>query len=265
MDPLIPVNTRTHTTSHTEHVSLMVLPALVSNGQMSLKVKLLDPCSTGWYVSEAAEEELALHGQLQTLGIAGTWGAEVTKRSCRVELTDLPALRQTNLEANVLNNITSDMPAVQCQMVPFKSDPFQRVTKWQQIDVLIGSDHPLFHHMLQDICGNGPHSKTDKPTWSLGLFWTDISGRFSSQNQVSVYSQSYRTSHIRNGESVDDLLRSRACKPGIHTWDEKVAFDHAKKTKQKKDGTRPVRQGEPSFNENYEMALSRKVGTQERP
>ena len=50
---------------------------------------MLDPCSSGSYVTEAASEELALRGQLQTLRIAGTEGAEVTKRSRRVEFTVL--------------------------------------------------------------------------------------------------------------------------------------------------------------------------------
>ena len=48
----------THAASRAEPVSLMVLPALISDGPKSLKVSvMLDPCSTGSYVKEAAAEE----------------------------------------------------------------------------------------------------------------------------------------------------------------------------------------------------------------
>ena len=55
---------QTHSTSHTDHVSLMILPALISNGKKELKVNvMLDPCSTSSYISEEAAEELELQGQ----------------------------------------------------------------------------------------------------------------------------------------------------------------------------------------------------------
>ena len=56
-------------------------------------------------------------------------------------------------------------------------------------------------------------------------------------------------------------------KSRVFTPDEKAALDHARKTKQKTDGRYeigiPWRQGEPSFDDNYEMALSR-LKTQEK-
>ena len=62
---------QTHNTSHVEHVSLMILPALISNGKKELRVNvMLDPCSTSSYVSEDAAEELELHGQELNLTIA---------------------------------------------------------------------------------------------------------------------------------------------------------------------------------------------------
>lgn len=43
---------QTHSTRHTEHVSLMILPALISNGNKELRVNvMLDPCSTSSYIS----------------------------------------------------------------------------------------------------------------------------------------------------------------------------------------------------------------------
>ena len=196
---------KTHTTRHGEHVSLMVLPALIGSGQKSLKVNImLDPCSTGSYVSEAAAEELNLRGQPQTLRIAGTGGAEVTKRSSRVELTvsNIETDFSAKLEANVLNNITCDTPAVQWSELKNKwphlsSIQFQRVAKRQQIDVLIGSDHPLFHRVLQEICGNKPDDPVARLT-TLGwvCFGPTLVEDYRRKTK-SHFTRTHRTSHIK--------------------------------------------------------------------
>ena len=48
-------NIITYATSRAEHVSLMVLPAIIANGSRRLKVNvMLDPCSTGSYVTDVA-------------------------------------------------------------------------------------------------------------------------------------------------------------------------------------------------------------------
>jgi hypothetical protein len=68
---------RTHKKSKTDNVSLMVLPAIISDGQKKLKVNvMLDPCSTSSYISEHAAGELELQGQSLNLTIAGTGGTE---------------------------------------------------------------------------------------------------------------------------------------------------------------------------------------------
>ena len=55
---------RTHKTSKIDNVSLMVLPAFISDGRKKLKVNvMLDPCLTSSYISERAAGELELHGQ----------------------------------------------------------------------------------------------------------------------------------------------------------------------------------------------------------
>jgi hypothetical protein len=47
--------TRSYVTHRTDHISLMVLPAVIKNDKKELKVNvMLDPCSTGSYVTEAA-------------------------------------------------------------------------------------------------------------------------------------------------------------------------------------------------------------------
>lgn len=73
---------QTHNTSRTDHVSLMILPALISNSKKDLKVNImLDPCSTSSYISEEAAEELELQGQALDLTIARTGGTEIRRCS----------------------------------------------------------------------------------------------------------------------------------------------------------------------------------------
>ena len=229
---------KTHTTHHGKHVSFII------------KVNImLDPCSTGSYVSEAAAEELNLRGQPQTLRIAGTGGAEVTKRSSRVELTvsNIETDFSAKLETNVLDNITSDTPAVQWSELKNKWPhlsliPFQQVAKRLQIDVLIGSDHPLFHRVLQEICGNKPDDPVARLTTLGWVCFGPTLVEDYRRKPKSHFTHTYRTSHIRNGESIDDLLRSfwelesmGITEPKIQAFtpEEKLAFDHARKTRQK--------------------------------
>ena len=65
----------------------MVLPAVIKNDKKELKVNvMLDPCSTGSYVTEAAAEELQLNGEMHDLTISGTGGSQVKKQSKQVSL-----------------------------------------------------------------------------------------------------------------------------------------------------------------------------------
>ena len=65
----------------------MVLPAIIVNGRRRLRVNvMLDPCSTGSYVTDAAAGELMLQGENHSLVISGTGGSEVRKNSCQVSV-----------------------------------------------------------------------------------------------------------------------------------------------------------------------------------
>ncbi len=93
----------------------MVIPAIASNGRSRLKVNvMLDPCCTGTFVTECAAQQLKLQGQRQSLTISGTGGSEVKKQSARVELSvsSLDGRFSSNVQANVLDNITGDTPAI---------------------------------------------------------------------------------------------------------------------------------------------------------
>ena len=146
---------RTHIASQADCISLMVLPAIVSNGRNRLKVNvMLDPCSTGSYVTEGASQQLELHGHRQSLTISGTGGAEVKRQSARVEMcvSSLDGRFFSKVQANVLANITGDTPAIRWSELKekwphLKAIPFDQVSRRRQIDILIGSDHPIFHRI----------------------------------------------------------------------------------------------------------------------
>ena len=128
----------------------MVLPAVIKNGKRELKVNvMLDPCSTGSYVTEAAAEELQLNGEVHDLTISGTGGSRVKKQSKQVSLvvTSLNRNFSENLRANVPDNITGDTPAfnwpdLKAKWPHLASISFEQTARRKQIDVLIGSDHP---------------------------------------------------------------------------------------------------------------------------
>ncbi len=163
----------THTTRQADHVSLMVLPAVIKNGNKSLEVNvMLDNCSTGSYVSEAAAEELMLEGENQELIISGTGGSEVRKRSRQVEVivASLDNKFSASLQADVLDTISGDTPAFEWSKLKTKwphlqSIPFQNVAKRHQIDVLI----PPCRARSPWRSTKRPDCSKDKPR--LGVFW----------------------------------------------------------------------------------------------
>ncbi|XP_028410463.1 uncharacterized protein LOC114533077 [Dendronephthya gigantea] len=142
---------RTYTTNRVEQISLMVLPATVEIGGKKIKINvMLDPCSTGSYVTESLVGELHLKGEKQDLTISGTGGTEIKRQSKRVKcvITSVNGTFSSPVEANVLTNVTGNTPAIEWNELKgnwahLETIPFERVSKRKQIDVLIGSDHPL--------------------------------------------------------------------------------------------------------------------------
>ena len=125
---------------------------------------MLNPCSTSSYVSEDAAEQLELDGQELNLTIAGTGEAEVKTPSRRVELTvtNLDGKFSSPLQAHVLDNIAGDNPAIRWSELKDKwphlrQVPFENVSRRHQIDIVIGGDHPVFHHVLKEPCGDQPN------------------------------------------------------------------------------------------------------------
>ena len=275
---------RSHATRQADRVSLMVLPAMLCNGNKSLKMNvMLDNCSTGSYVSEAAAEELMLEGRRQQLTISGTGGSEVRKSSRQVEVTvaSVDNKFSANLQATVLDNIASDTPAFEWSTLKTKwphlqSIPFQNVAKRRQIDVLIGSYNPIFHHILKEVHGtkaNDPIARMTNLGWvCFGPTQTE-EFRHSSR---SHFTRTYRTNRIEEQGPSDDVLRKfweletigiRDEDERVLTPDETAAVAQVTETLHFKSGRYevgiPWKRGEPHLVNNYEMAFNR-LKAQER-
>ena len=176
--------------SHVEHVSLMILPALISNGNKELRVNVkLDPCSTSSYVSEDAAEELELHGQ---------------------EKTNLDGKFSSPLQAHVLDNIAGDTPAIRWSELKDKwphlrQVPFENVSRRHQIDIMIGSDHPVFHHVVKEACDDQPNDPVARLT-NLGwvCFGPTLVEEFR-RNTHSHFTRTYRSSQVNKPLPPDDI------------------------------------------------------------
>ena len=151
------------------------------------------------------------------------------------------------------------MVGVKKGMATFEYDPLPE-----------GGQTPTYHRVLQDVSGNRPSDLVARLT-NLGwvCFGPTLTEDFRRKTK-SHFTRTYRASHTTNEEPIDDLLKRFWVldsmgieEPTSQTFapDEKAALDQAKKTKKKIDGQYeigiPWRRVEPSFDNNYEMALSR--------
>jgi len=254
----------------------MVLPAVITNGNKRLKVNvMLDPCSTGSYVTEAAAAELELRGHYCDLTISGTAGTEVQKNSKQVNLKVASVNNdfEADLSANVLDTITGDTPAFEWSKLKqewphLQSIPFRNVARRRQIDVLIGSDHPVFHHVLRETRGD----KNDDPVARLtNLGWVCFGPTIVKEHRRRINSHFARIYHANQVKSTDEsVLRQfwELDSLGIidtttneMSPDEKAAMTTVKDTLCLKDGHycigMPWKTNEPQLTSNYDNALNR--------
>ena len=113
---------------------------------------MLDSFSTSSYVTESAAHRLNLFGLAHNLVLSGTGGTEVKLRSHQVKLTvsSLEHSFEATLTASELRDIVVNTQAfewsdLKTKWPPLQYVPFEETAKRQQIDLLIGSDHPIFH------------------------------------------------------------------------------------------------------------------------
>ena len=172
---------------------------------------MLDPCSTSSYISEEAAEQLELHGQGLNLTIAGTGGVEVKTRSRRVELTvtNLDGTFLSLLQAHVLDNIAGGTPAIRCSELKDKwphlrQVPFESVSRRRQIDIMIGSDHPVFHHVLKEACGDQPNDPIARLT---NLGWVCFGPTLVEEFRHNTHSTSHARTAVATSTSHRHLMK----------------------------------------------------------
>ena len=269
---------QTHKTSRVEHVSLMILPALISSGNKELRVNvMLDPCSTSSYISEDAAEEFQLNGLALNLTIAGTGGAEIMTRSRKVELTvaNLDRTISSPWQTHVLDNIAGDTPAIPWSELKEKwchlhHVPFDSVSMRRQIDVMISSDHSLFHHVLKEVwCDQPSHHVAHLTNLGWVCFASTLVEEFR-RNSHSHFTRTYRSSQINKPPPPDDILRAfweveslgiKDETEQLMTAEERAAVEQVAETLEFENGRYkigvPWKEGEPKLINSYDVALAR--------
>ena len=179
------------------------------------------------------------------------------------------------LQAHVLNNIAGDTPAIPWSELKDKWPHlrqvlFKSVSRRRQIDVMIGSDHPVFHHVLKEACGNLANDPVARLT-NLGwvCFGPTLVEEFRRHSR-SHSTRTYRSSLIREQPPPDDVLRKfwELESSGIKdktgqalTPEEQAAVGQVSETLMFENGRYsigiPWRDGEPKLENNYEVALMR--------
>ena len=263
---------QTFSTNQIEKVSLMVLPGFISNANTRKKLKvniMLDPCSTGSYISESAAEELKLRGRSQYLTVSGTGGAKVRKVSRRVRLSvsNVEASFSAAVEADVLDDIAGTTPAIPWSELKEKwphlqQVPFEKVANRRQIDLLIGSALPLFHQV------NDPIARRTNLGWVCVGPTSTNSARNGSRIHVTRTYKSDQAATKCN-DSTNNFLRKfwELDSMGIREEDSQpLTPDEVRATKLAEETLHhryeigiPWKVNEPRFTSNYKQAISRLV------
>ena len=238
---------------------------------------MLDPCSTSSYVTEAAANELELNGQPLNLTIAGTGGSEVQKQSCRVEFSviNLDGTFTAPLHAYVLDDVANDTPAIQWSKLKEKwrhlrDVPFATVSRRRRIDLMIGSDHPIFHMVSKEV----PGKKSNDPIGCLtNLGWVCFGPTLIEnfrRDSHSYFSRTYRSQLVNRSQLPEDAIckfweldaigiKDDTC-PAM-TAEEKAAVEKVSWTLKFVEGHYeieiPWKDEEPKLANNYEAAFAR--------
>ncbi|XP_078355671.1 uncharacterized protein LOC144640376 [Oculina patagonica] len=217
------------------------------------------------------------HRLIFTLESRRTGGTEVKTRSRRVELTvaNLDSTFSSPLHAHVLNDIAGDTPAIRWSELKQKWPhlchvPFETVSKRRQIDIMIGSDHPVFHHVLKEACGEEPN---DPVAWLTNLGWVCFGPTLVEEfrrNTHSHFTRTYRSSQVNKPLPPEDILHAFWELESLGITDqaerqmlaeEKAAVAQVAETLEFKNGRYkigiPWKEGEPKLANNYEVALVR--------
>ena len=219
----------------------------------------------------------------QQLTISGTGGSEVkSSRQVKVTIASLDNKFSASSRANVLDNIASDTLALEWSTLKtnwphLQSIPFQNVAKRRQIDVLIGSDNPIFHHILKDVHRTKANDPIARMT-SLGCvcFGPAQTEEFRRSSR-SHFTRTYCSHRIEEQGPADDVLRQfwelesnsiRDEDERVLTPDETAAAAQVTETLHFKNGRYEIgiawKRSKPHLVNNCEMAFNR-LKAQERP
>ena len=187
-------------------------------------------------------------------------------------MANLDSTFSSPLQAHVLNDIAGDTPAIRWSELKQKWPhlchvPFESVSKRRQIDIMIGSDHPVFHHVLKEACGDQPNDPVARLT---NLGWVCFGPTLVEEfrlNTHSHFTRTYRSSQVNKSPPPDDILRAfwELESLGITdqaeqqmTAEEKAAVAQVAETLEFESGRYkigiPWKEGEPKLANNYEDA-----------
>ena len=117
------------------------------------------------------------------------------------------------LLAHVLDNIAGETPAIPWAKMKKKWPhlchvPFGKVSGRRQVDVMVGSDHSVFHHVLKEAYGNQPNDPVARLT-NLGwvCFGPTLTLEFH-RNSRSHFISTYRSSQVNKPPPPDDIWRA---------------------------------------------------------
>ena len=123
-----------------------------------------------------------------------------------------------SLQANVLDNIAGDTPAFEWSTLKtnwshLQSIPFQKVAKRKQIDVLIGSDNPICHRILQEVHGSKTNYPIARKTCLGWVCFGPTQTKEFRRSSKSHFTRTYRTNQI---EKVIERCSTPVLGTGIH-------------------------------------------------
>ena len=128
-----------------DRVVFQTVPVKLTSNKRSILVNaLLDPCSDASYVTEAAANELDLHGTNEDVDLGTVNGSsQVTMKKTQVQLRSVDGSFEADLNTFVIKDLSSASTKINWNQMKrqwdhLKSIPFPTISKKGGIDMLIG-------------------------------------------------------------------------------------------------------------------------------
>ena len=272
-------------------VAFQTVPVRVHHhGRVVTLNALLDPCSDASFISKAAAAEIGFDGTSQNFELGTVNGVqEVTMKAGYVKISSLHSSFEADLTVFVIPSLDGASVGINWndakkKWTHLRNIQFPKMSRSRGIDLLLGisaSTVPLFVP-LDTVSGS-----IGEPVAVLTpLGWTafgciestleDSSKDVSCMKNMSNFAKTFRTNvrrkvnedelHIMQSMTDLELMQVKSSKESLLSREEQTAVDKVKKSL-KYTGSRyqaavPWRDEEPSFENNYDMAMSRLVKTE---